>query len=175
MRVDTPVAELLFHEEDATPFNTDVATLKTWSQALACLESAPKCWLSTVAPDGRPHAAPVMVVLVDGAPCIASRPNSRKSRNLARNPRAVITVSGDDLDLVVSADAHQVSGGAALRQVAAAFATKYDWTFTIRDDRVCDESLPGSPQYAFYEVSPVRAFGYGPDGLTATRWRFNST
>lgn len=175
MTVDRPVAELLFRQEDATPFNTDVATLKPWRQALACLESAHKCWLSTVGPDGRPHAAPVMVVLVDGVPRIASRPNSRKSRNLARNPRAVVTVSSEDLDLVVSGDAHQVSGDTALRRVAAAFATKYGWTFAIRDGRVHDESLPGSPEYAFYEVSPVRAFGYGPDGLTATRWRFNRT
>ncbi|WP_197699640.1 hypothetical protein [Micromonospora zamorensis] len=45
MTVDTPVAELLFQQEDATPFNTDVATLKPWSQALACLRSAHKCWL----------------------------------------------------------------------------------------------------------------------------------
>lgn len=175
MRVDTPVAELLFGQEDATPFNTDVATLKPWSQALACLDSAHKCWLSTVGPDGRPHAAPVMPVLVDGVPCIASRPSSRKSRNLAGNPRAVITVSSDNLDLVVSGEAHQVSGETALRRVAAAFATKYGWTFAIRDGRVHDESLPGSPRYAFYKVSPVRAFGYGTDGLTATRWRFNRT
>ncbi|MER7591519.1 pyridoxamine 5'-phosphate oxidase family protein [Micromonospora sp. NPDC127501] len=175
MRVHTPVAELLFGEGDATPFNTDVATLKPWRLALACVESAHKCWLSTVGPDGGPHAAPVMVVLVDGAPCIASRPPSRKSRNLAGNPRAVITVSSDDLDLVVSGEAHQVSGDTALRRVAAAFATKYAWAFAIRDGRVYDESLPGSPQYAFYEVSPVRAFGYGTDGLTATRWRFSRT
>ncbi|MET8464728.1 pyridoxamine 5'-phosphate oxidase family protein [Micromonospora zamorensis] len=175
MTVDTPVAELLFQQEDATPFNTDAATLKPWSQALACLRSAHKCWLSTVGPDGRPHAAPVMVVLVDGAPCIASRPHSRKSRNLAGNPRAVITVSSEDLDLVVSGEAHQVSGGTALRRVAAAFVTKYDLTFDIRDGRVHDESLPGSPEYAFHQVSPVRAFGYGTDGLTATRWRFNRT
>ncbi|NYH41023.1 hypothetical protein HNR22_000750 [Micromonospora jinlongensis] len=175
MTADTPVAELLFQQEDATPFDTDAATLKPWSQALACLRSAHKCWLSTVGPDGRPHAAPVMVVLADGAPCIASRPHSRKSRNLAGNPRAVITVSGEDLDLVVSGEAHRVSGGTALRRVAAAFATKYGWTFDIRDGRVHDESLPGSPEYAFHQISPVRAFGYGTDGLTATRWRFNRT
>ncbi|MET8092264.1 hypothetical protein [Micromonospora sp. NPDC005220] len=84
-------------------------------------------------------------------------------------------MSSEDLDLVVSGEAHQVSDGSALRQVPAAFATRYGWTFAIRDDRVCDESLPGSPRYAFYEVSPVRAFGYGTDGLTATRQRFNNT
>ena len=175
MTVGTPVAELLFQPADATPVSTDLATLKPWTQALSCLRSAHKCWLSTVRPDGRPHAAPVMLVLVDGAPCVASRPNSRKSRNLARNPHSVITVSSADLDLVIDGEAHQVSGDAALRRVAAAFATKHGWTFDIRDGRVHDESLPGSPEYAFYELSPVQAFGYGTDGLTATRWRFDGT
>jgi len=175
MTVGTPIAELLFQPGDATPISTDVATLKPWTQALSCLRSAHKCWLSTVRPDGRPHAAPVMLALVDGAPCIASRPTSRKSRNLARNPHSVITVSSEDLDLVINGEAHRVSGDTALRRAAAAFATKHGWTFDVRDGRVHDESLPGSPQYAFYQLSPVQAFGYGTDGLTATRWRFNRT
>ncbi|MGY4680600.1 pyridoxamine 5'-phosphate oxidase family protein [Micromonospora aurantiaca (nom. illeg.)] len=173
MTVSTPIAELLFQPKDATPFDTDVATIKPWSQALSCLRSAHRGWLSTVRPDGRPHAAPVMLVLVDGAPCVASRPASRKGRNLARNPHTVLTVGGEDLDLVVEGKAHQVAGDAALRGVAAAFATKYGWAFDIRDGRAHDESLPGSPRYAFYEISLIRAFGYGSDGLTATRWRFH--
>ena len=45
-------------------------------------------------------------------------------------------------------------------------------TTTVRDGIVRDHSLPGSPEYGFYEVTPARAFGYGADGLTATRWRF---
>ncbi|MFV2116539.1 pyridoxamine 5'-phosphate oxidase family protein [Micromonospora sp. LOL_025] len=171
--VDTPIAELLFQPEDATPFSTDVATLKPWSQALACLQSATRCWLSTVRPDGHPHAAPVLLVLVDGVPCIASRPNTRKSRNLARNPHSVIMVGNEDLDLVVKGEAHQVSDDTMLRRVAAAFEKKYRWSFDIRGGRAYDGSLPGSPQYAFYQICPVRAFGYGADGMTATRWRFN--
>ncbi|MEU8180845.1 pyridoxamine 5'-phosphate oxidase family protein [Micromonospora sp. NPDC049047] len=150
MTASTPVAELLFRPEDATPFNTDVATLKPWSQALACLRSVQKCWLSTVRPDGRPHATPVMPVLVDETPCVASRPSSRKSRNLARNPSCVITASGGDLDLVVNGTARPITGETALREVAAAFATKYGWPFDIRAGRAHDGSLSGSPEYAFF-------------------------
>ncbi|MET7964582.1 hypothetical protein [Micromonospora zamorensis] len=85
-------------------------------------------------------------------------------------------MSSEDLDLVVSGESHRPPGGPALRRVAVAFATKYGWTFDIRDGRVHDETPPGSPEYTFYQVSPVRAFGYGADGLTATpRWRFNRT
>ncbi|MEU7996325.1 pyridoxamine 5'-phosphate oxidase family protein [Micromonospora sp. NPDC049060] len=171
--VDAPIAELLFQPEDATPFSTDAATLKPWSQALACLRSAPRCWLSTVRPDGHPHAAPVLLVLVDGVACVASRPNTRKSRNLARNPHGVIMVGNEDLDLVVKGEVHRVSGDTMLRRMAAAFGAKYRWSFDVRDGRAYDGSLPGSPEYAFYQICPVQAFGYGADGMTATRWRFD--
>ncbi|MDP9866574.1 MULTISPECIES: pyridoxamine 5'-phosphate oxidase family protein [Streptosporangium] len=167
-----PVAELLFSEADATPMSTDTATVKPWSQASACLQAASKAWLSTVRPDGRPHAMPVMPGWADETPYIATRPASRKARNLDGNPNCVLTVAGADLDLVVEGTATRVQDPDRLQQVADAFMAKYQWRFTILDGSVYDGSLPGPPEYAFYRVTPVRAFGYGPDGLTATRWRF---
>jgi Pyridoxamine 5'-phosphate oxidase len=168
----TPTAELLFGKEAATPISTDEATVKPWSQAQACLQSAPKIWLSTVRPDGRPHVMPVLLVWVDDAPRFTTRPTSRKGRNLARNPHCVISVAGEDLDLVVEGSAIRTEDEAELLRVASAYRSKYDWELAVRDGLVHDDSLPGSPEYAFYEVAPIRAFGYGPDGLTATRWRF---
>jgi hypothetical protein len=167
-----PTAELLFRQEDATPISTDEATVKPWSQARACLESAPKVWLSTVRPDGRPHVMPVLLVWVDDAARFTTRPSSRKGRNLALNGHCVLTVASEDLDLVVEGSAIRTVDEAELRRVAAAFRSKYEWELAVRDGLVHDHSLPGSPEYGFYEVTPVRAFGYGPDGLTATRWRF---
>jgi nitroimidazol reductase NimA-like FMN-containing flavoprotein (pyridoxamine 5'-phosphate oxidase superfamily) len=169
---ETPTAELLFREEDATSISTDEATVKPWSQARECLESAPKIWLSTARPDGRPHVMPVLVVWVDDTPRFTTRPTSRKGRNLARNPHCVLSVAGEDLDLVVEGNAIRIEDEAELRRVAAAFQSKYGWELTVRDGQVHEDSLPGSPEYGFYEVAPVRAFGYGADGMTATRWRF---
>lgn len=57
-----PAAELLLRQGDATPMSTDEATVKPWSQARMCLETAPKIWLSTVRPNGRPHVMPVLLV-----------------------------------------------------------------------------------------------------------------
>ncbi|GAA2724135.1 pyridoxamine 5'-phosphate oxidase family protein [Actinocorallia aurantiaca] len=167
-----PIAELLFGESDATPMSTEPATVKPWEQARACLRSAPKGWLSTVRPDGRPHAMPLMPVWADEAPWFATRPASRKAANLARNPRCVITVADPALDLVIEGTAAREEDEALLHRVAAAFKAKYEWEFTVRGSRVQDDDLPGSPEYAFYRITPVRAYGYGADGLTATRWRF---
>lgn len=172
MSIATPVAELLFRDEDATPMSTDEATVKPWSQARSCLQSAPKLWLSTVQPDAAPHVMPVLVVCVDDAPCFTTRPTSRKARNLARNVHCVLTASSEDLDLVIEGNAAQVADEPELLRVAAAFRDKYEWDLTVRGGMVHDHSLPGSPEYGFYHVSPTRAFGYGADGLTATRWRF---
>jgi hypothetical protein len=167
-----PSAELLFSDADATPMSTDTATVKPWGQARACLESAPKAWLSTVRPDGRPHAMPVMLVWVDEAPWFTTRPTSRKAKNLACNAHCVITAASEALDLVVEGDATRLQDESKLRRVAAAFKTKYAWKLVVRDGSVYDDTLPGSPEYGFYRVTPTRAFGYGADGLTATRWRF---
>ncbi|MEV8633681.1 pyridoxamine 5'-phosphate oxidase family protein [Streptosporangium sp. NPDC051023] len=172
MTTAAPVAELLFGEADATPISTDEATVKPWDQARACLESTPKGWLSTVRPDGRAHAMPLMLVWADDAPCFTSRPGSRKSRNLVGNPHCVITVAGETLDLVVEGEASRIQDEAGLRGVAAAFEAKYGWELAVRDGSVYEDNLPGSPEYGFYRVTPTRAFGYGSDGLTATRWRF---
>jgi pyridoxine/pyridoxamine 5'-phosphate oxidase len=127
MSTAMPIAELLFHEEDATAISTDEATVKPWNQARACLESAPKIWLSTVRPDGRPHVMPVLVVWVDDAPRFTTRPTSRKGRNLARSPRCVLSVAGEDLDLVVEGNAIRLEDHAELRRVAAANESKYGW------------------------------------------------
>lgn len=169
----TPVAELLFSEKDATPMSTDEATVKSWEEARACLESAPKGWLSTGRPDGRVHAMPVMPVWVDGAPCFATRPTSRKAKNLSQNPNCVVAVAGETLDLVVEGKATRLHAEAECQRVAAALKAKYQWELARRDGAVYDDSLPGSPEYAFYRVGPTRAFGFGADGLTATRWRFD--
>jgi len=167
-----PTAEPLFSEADATPMSTDEASVKPWSQARACLEAAPKIWLTTVRPDGRPHVMPLLVVWVGETPCFTTRPTSRKGRNLAGDPRCVVTASGDDLDLVVEGTATRATDEPEMHEIAGALLDKYGWEFTIRDGVIRDHSLPGAPEYAFYRVTPTRAFGYGADGLTATRWRF---
>ncbi|MEE3851082.1 pyridoxamine 5'-phosphate oxidase family protein [Gordonia sp. LSe1-13] len=167
-----PQAETLFTPSDATPMSTDESTVKPWRDARRCLETAPKIWLSTARSDGRPHVMPVMAVWVRDAPYLTTRPTSRKGRNLIADPRCVITVSCDDLDLVVEGIARHTTDDDEIRSVSSAFLSKYAWEFTVGDGVVRDDGLPGAPEYFFFSITPTRAFGYGADGLTATRWRF---
>lgn len=167
-----PVADLLFSAADATPISTDQATLKSWSEASAQVAAAPKYWLATGRPNGHPHVMPVLAVWGEGAILLATRPGSRKGKNLAQNAECVVSVSTDTVDVVVECVAAEVEDDTGLRQVADAFVDKYGWRLTVRDGRAREESLPGSPHYSLYRLTPTRAFGFGPDGMTATRWRF---
>jgi hypothetical protein len=175
----TPVTEFLFRPEDATPMSTDPADLMDWSAAAEQLAALPKYWLATGRASGRPHVMPVMGVWLGGSLTVSSRPGSVKGRNLLRGGgggdgggHCVVTAATDLGDLVLEGVAGHVTDLGRQRDLAEAFVAKYDWRFALRDGRVYDDSLPGSPEYAFFEITPEKAFGYGPDGLTATRWRF---
>lgn len=167
-----PTTEFVFRSEDATPMSLDEADLMDWPAAAEQFASVPKYWLATGRANGRPHVMPVLGVWLGGTLTVSSRPGSVKGRNLARDGGCVVTAATDLGDLVLEGAAAQVTDEARQRELAAAFAAKYDWRFGLRAGRVYDDSLPGSPEYAFFEVTPVKGFGYRPDGLTATRWRF---
>ncbi|MFI6762874.1 pyridoxamine 5'-phosphate oxidase family protein [Micromonospora sp. NPDC050417] len=166
-----PVAELLFAPEDAVPMSTDSSTIVPWTEAVERLAAAGKVWLATSRASGQPHVQPVLAVWLDVALYVSTRPGSVKGRNLARDGRCAVTVSTEQLDLVVEGVARPTRAD-RMPAVVAAFEAAYQWRFTLSDGKVLDSSLPGSPEYVFYEISPTTAFGYGLDGLTATRWRF---
>jgi hypothetical protein len=50
-------------------------------------------WLTTINPDGSPHVTPVGFVQLDGVWYFTSGPGTRKSRNLAADPRCVVSVA----------------------------------------------------------------------------------
>jgi hypothetical protein len=66
---------------------------------------------------------------------------------------------------------------ATLRRVVEAYASKYGWPLTIRDDGGFDAPYgapsAGSPPYEPYQLTPVTAFGFGVvEPFGATRWQF---
>ena len=150
---------------DATP----------WAEARTRLAEADTYWLATMRPDGRPHVVPVLAVWLDGALHFSTGPASRKGRNLARDTRCVIAVDSDVLHLVVEGEAAKVSDRARLQRVAEAYASKYGWQVTVRDNALDGDGAPtaGPPPYEVYEVLPTIAFGFRTgESLGATRRRY---
>jgi nitroimidazol reductase NimA-like FMN-containing flavoprotein (pyridoxamine 5'-phosphate oxidase superfamily) len=167
MFVKTPAADL------DSRFSSTGATLTSWSDALALLESAEVYWLATVRPDGRPHVTPLIAVWLDNALYFCTGAAERKAKNLSHDRHCVITTGcnelGKGLDIVVEGEAVAVVDEAKLQRVAERYASKYDWPFTVREGALYGEG----GRAEVYEVAPNVVFGFGKgEPFSQTRWRF---
>jgi hypothetical protein len=128
-------------------------------------------WLTTVNPDGSPHVMPVGVIKVDGSWYFTSGPATRKSRNLTRNPRCVVSVAAQPFDLVVEGAAERVTEAGELTSAAEAFADN-GWPAEVAGDALTAEySAPsaGPAPWHVYRVNPSTVFAFGtsePFGAT---------
>jgi len=141
--------------------STDPSLLLPWSFAQRRLTEAHNYWVATTGPDGGPHLAAVWGIFVDGAVCFSTGARSRKARNLAADPRCVITPEGAAESVVVRGVARLLHDLSEQRdRVASAYAAKYGSGFP-----------PDEPVYA---VDPATVIGLTETEFTgrATRWTF---
>jgi hypothetical protein len=132
-------------------------------------------FLGTVRPDGRPHAAGVGAIWLDGDLYLTSSPAARKSRNLAANPACTISVRLEGIDLVLEGEANRVTDQPTLEQAAQVYRES-GWPAEVKGDAfTAPFSAPsaGPPPWHLYRFTFHTAFGVAtaePNG--ATRWRF---
>ncbi len=134
--------------------------------------------LGTVLPDGRPHAAPVGAMWIDGAWFVVSGPGTRKSRNLAHNPACTLTAKLPGIDVVFMGEAHQVTDAPTLERVAAVYRG-VGWPAEVEGDAfTAPYTAPsgGPPPWYLYRIACQQAFGVGTSRDTdgATKWTFDS-
>ena len=104
-----------------------------------------------------------------------SGPKTRKSRDVAANPKVVLAVSLKGLDLVIDGTAVRVTDAKALERLAEAYRAQ-GWPASVAGDAFtaeCSAPSAGRPPWYLYVVTPTAAFGVAtaePHG--ATRWRF---
>ena len=153
-----------------------------WSRALKQLEAPAQeegpgrtFWLATTSPDGSPHVAAVGALWVDDQLYFTSGPRTRKSKNLAAKANCAVSVSLDDVDLVVEGMARKVTDKATLEHVARLYASQ-GWPARASGGAITAEfSAPsaGRGPWDLYVVTPSAAVGVAtkePEG--ATRWHF---
>jgi nitroimidazol reductase NimA-like FMN-containing flavoprotein (pyridoxamine 5'-phosphate oxidase superfamily) len=154
----------------------DPAGALPWSWAQERLVRNKNYWVVTASASGRPHALPVWGVWLPETDrfWFSCSPNARKVRNIAENPRCVVTV--DDTVECVSVEgrariADPAGGADGVRQMIAAYLSKY-WT----DPRVHAEMEAFIRSHAIVELTPDRAFGIiereHEFAQRATRWRW---
>jgi hypothetical protein len=144
--------------------------LVPWSGVLELLEGAPGYWLATTDPDGRPHLVQQWGAWVDDRWYFEGSPETRWARNLARDPRAVMSVErGSEVAIVYG----EVTLGAApeadaRERIAKAYNAKYLRTYQYRQTA---EQIAAQGMHAL-TPSKVLSWDVKRFGQSPTRFRF---
>ena len=137
-----------------------------WDHVEERLEGSRSYWIVTARPDGRPHAAPVWGVWVEGSLYFGTSRGSVKGRNLARRPDLVVHLeSGDDV-VILEGVVEEVRDRASFDAIDAAYRAKYG----MGVDQAGDDGA------VWYVVRPKTAHAWLENDFleTATRWRFRA-
>jgi hypothetical protein len=139
------------------------------------LGSGTSCFLGTVRPDGRPHAAGIGAAWYDGDLYFQCGPKTRKARNIAANPACTIAASLPGMDLVFEGEARRVADPPTLEAVAALYR-EGGWPVQVEGDAfTAPYSAPsaGRPPWHLFRLTIHTVFGVaGAEPHGATRWRF---
>ncbi len=134
-------------------------------------------WLATINRDGSPHVTGVGTLWFDRTFWFETGEQTRKGRNLARDPRCTVSLATDEFDLVVEGVAEKVTDPAIAATLAARWSSG-GWPARVDESGVAltaEYSAPsaGPPPWAIYRLRAHQATSLlvaGPGG--ATRWRF---
>ena len=142
--------------------------LLPWSWAEERLRSSRNYWLASSWPGGRPHVMPVWGVWHEQSFWFSSSRGSRKSRNLAGDPRCVLTTEDTQNPVVVEGTAELIVQRPNLEKLLQLENEKYGTDYGI-------ETLDPELNSAF-RVRPVWAFGLSTADFqgSPTRWSFDT-
>ncbi len=169
------------HDELDPRFSDPTASAVPWENTVRVLTEAQLAWITTVRADGRPHVTPLVTVWLDEVLHFCTGPEEQKARNLAANPNVVLTTGcntwDDGLDVVVEGEAVRVTDRATLERLAAAWATKWDgsWTYTAVENGFTHGGDDGGdvdhgPVHV-YAVRAAKVLAFGKGTFSQTRYR----
>lgn len=131
-----------------------------WTRVERLLKNARNYWIGTSGPGGRPHSAPVWAVWLDGVLYFSTGEESRKGRNIAKNPQVTVHPELGAQAVILEGSAKRITQAAKLRPVWKAYNAKYKWH---------------AEDYPFYEMRPRVAYSFKEDlPNTGTRWLFTA-
>jgi nitroimidazol reductase NimA-like FMN-containing flavoprotein (pyridoxamine 5'-phosphate oxidase superfamily) len=138
--------------------------LLPWKWAEQRLAKSHNYWLITTRSTGAPHAMPVWGVWVDSVFCFSTGRQTRKAKNLSRNPECVVCNELAEEAVIVEGVAEEVTNPVQIKEFASPYHRKYKpWKldasmgsiFVVRPRTV----------FAMYEKKFANA---------ATKWNFKS-
>jgi len=168
MSAPTPTSEIDArygdHDAPATP----------WATVEQALTGAELYWLTSIRPSGGPHMTPLIGVYADGALHFCTGPEEQKARNIAADPAVLMSTGANTLhtglDIAVEGTATPVTDDGGLRALAAAWEHKYgaEWHFDVADGAF----IHTAGRAEVFRVEPTRAYAFGKDPYSHTRYRF---
>lgn len=176
MSTPATALDIRFSEPGASP--------TSWEDARQVLEDAQLFWLTTVRADGRPHVTPLVAVWLQDAIYFGTGADEQKARNLRANPHVVLTTGCNQwdrgIDVVVEGDAVRTDDDALLRQLARAWAMKWDgqWKYEVRDGlfRRSSEAAGGAAgeggDAMVFSVAPTKVLAFGKGTFSQTCHQF---
>jgi hypothetical protein len=136
-----------------------------WSWARERLEATIVYWVASTRPDGRPHAMPTWGAWVNDAFWMEGSPETRRMRNLALNPEAVVHLERGPDVVIVEGRAEQV-----MEQEPALIERLLRGFDKYKPDYEADaKHWTGG---GLWVVRPRLAFGWSSFPADTTRWSF---
>ncbi|MGH9079740.1 MAG: pyridoxamine 5'-phosphate oxidase family protein [Acidimicrobiales bacterium] len=153
-----------------------IEQLKAGSAPAQDAHNSRTTWLTTINEDGSPHVTAVGALWLDGTFWFQTG-DTRKRRNVARDPRCSIALSIRDADVVVEGDAVSVTDPGIVARIAKAWADG-GWPAEVHESgsgitAPFNAPSQGPPPWNVYRIEPRSAtvvLGAEPGGLT--RFRF---
>lgn len=137
-----------------------------WSHVTERMAAAQNYWISTVSPDGHPHATPVWGLWVDDKLYFGGGPATKRSRNLNENPAVCIHLeSGSDV-IILHGEAHPMA-----KPDPELIARLIDMSGEKYGYRPKPEEYGGPGGFVF---SPSVVLAWKQFPKDATRWRFTN-
>jgi general stress protein 26 len=140
--------------------------LLSWDWVEEHMTKANNYWVSSVRPDGRPHAMPISGLWVNGFLYFSSDRKARRARNLVANPHASIHLESADEVVIMEGLIEDVKDQAELNTIAHALGAKFNSEFVTQ--------LTLDPANVLFKLTPQVVFAWTEKDYpnTATRWVF---
>jgi hypothetical protein len=132
-------------------------------------------WLATINDDGSPHVTGIGSMWLDGMFWFETGKQTRKGRNLARDPRCTLSLATDQFDLVADGTAELVTDPVTVARIAELYAV--DWPCRVDESGIAltaEFSAPsaGPPPWHVYKVPVHGATVLSVTGGGAPRFEF---
>ena len=139
------------------------ATPLPWDWVVDRMSRARSYWVATSRRDGAPHVVPVWGLWFEGGFCFFTDGASQKSRNVQRDPRAVVHLESGDEVVVLEGKLDLETDPETVDRAARAYEGKYGVYVAAGEDGPVMYRLAHSKVLAWDEGNFLR---------TAIRWKF---